>query len=311
MTHVLEDHLTAIEHKPIGISADKCAANLIKFFAFDHVGDLTYFRQKEFMEWCSREKGHSIGYIGFMLGIVSAAVHRAHEKGELLYCPKIYSGLQRIADALDEPVPEAAEYARPIEEIAALLDAIKYDHVFRFVMLGLNTLARPAAIMDLTRFQVNRRDGLVNLNPAGRKQTKKYRPTIPISKTLDGWLEIWDGDHLIQHGKRRVYNCRGGLRRASDNAGIQRVNQYTFRHTMAKVGRQKGVPIDQIAMMLGHKRPGYGMTERYTKYDPTYLRDMVRAIDSYFEELQDLTARRVLPPKIALQVRAVPANDWR
>ena len=52
-----------------------------------------------------------------------------------------------------------------------------------------NTLARPEAILELKLFQVNLDDRLITLNPPGREQTKKRRPTLPITDTLFPWLE--------------------------------------------------------------------------------------------------------------------------
>ena len=51
-------------------------------------------------------------------------------------------------------------------------------------MISLNTLARPDAVLDLSPAQVDFKRRLIKLNPDGRKQTKKYRPVVPISETL-------------------------------------------------------------------------------------------------------------------------------
>ena len=60
-------------------------------------------------------------------------------------------------------------------------------------MISLNTLARPDAVLDLGPAQVDIKRRLIKLNPDGRKQTKKYRPVVPISETLLPWLEQCDG----------------------------------------------------------------------------------------------------------------------
>ena len=57
------------------------------------------------------------------------------------------------------------------------------DHVLMFCLVACNTLCRPGANLDLTLSQCDLEHGLVNLNPPGRRQTKKHRPTVPMSFT--------------------------------------------------------------------------------------------------------------------------------
>src|SRR5439155_10155079 len=73
-----------------------------------------------------------------------------------------------------------------------------HENLFRYVVIALNTWARPSAILELSiAAQVDFKAGLVRLNPPGRKQTKKVRPAIPLTDNLRGWLEDWNIDHPI------------------------------------------------------------------------------------------------------------------
>lgn len=56
--------------------------------------------------------------------------------------------------------------------------------VYRFIALALNTASRKSALLGLTRGQVDMAGGMIHLNPAGRQQTKKHRPRVPISDAL-------------------------------------------------------------------------------------------------------------------------------
>ena len=69
----------------------------------------------------------------------------------------------------------------------------KVPHLLRFCIISLNTLARPDAVLDLSPMQVDIKRRLIKLNPDGRRQTKKYRPVVPISETLLPWMEQCDG----------------------------------------------------------------------------------------------------------------------
>jgi integrase len=65
-----------------------------------------------------------------------------------------------------------------LDELAALLDAPMPEHLFLFCLLALSTLSRPAALLELTPEQYDQEDGIVDLNPPGREQTKKHRPMV-------------------------------------------------------------------------------------------------------------------------------------
>jgi hypothetical protein len=51
----------------------------------------------------------------------------------------------------------------------------------------------------------------------------------------------------------------------------------TLRHTAARWNRLHGVPADEVAQQLGHRK--LGMTGVYTEYDPEYLRAACAALD--------------------------------
>jgi len=58
-----------------------------------------------------------------------------------------------------------------------------------FLLIAANTLARPGAILDLAPCQFDSAHRLLDLNPAGRPQNKKFRPIVPVTSTLMPWLE--------------------------------------------------------------------------------------------------------------------------
>ncbi len=43
--------------------------------------------------------------------------------------------------------------------------------------------------------------------------------------------------------------------------------------------RKESVPAWETAMQLGHKMPGFSMTERYSAWDPSYLSQASEALD--------------------------------
>ena len=71
----------------------------------------------------------------------------------------------------------------------------------------------------------------------------------------------------------------------------EKVVPYTIRHTNLRRG---GVDPWEVAGMLGHKVREFRTTERYARFDPSYLSGAITAIDEYFEELQPLVKIRLI-----------------
>lgn len=86
------------------------------------------------------------------------------------------------------PEAEPRERLLTIAEAQALFAAAIEPHQFMYLMVAFALAARPAAILELTTFQIDYGARLIRLNPAGRAQNKKRRPTLPICDALLPWL---------------------------------------------------------------------------------------------------------------------------
>ncbi len=251
------------------------------YFAGATVSELTVQRQEQFIHHLE-EQGCSKGYIGRILGVGKAALNRARKCGEIGTVPYILTGskgreCQRILS---------------LEEAAALFNAVDAEHMLMYLLLAFNTLARPEAILELRRSQLDMDNRLIHLNPFGREQTKKRRPTVPITDTLIPWLQTGQADVLVAWRGKPLGSVKKGFRRLRERAGLSAdVVPYTVRHTMATELRKRAVPAWEVAGFLGHKTEG--VTERYAKFAPDYLSLAIQAIDRYFLELQPLVKRQL------------------
>lgn len=91
------------------------------------------------------------------------------------------------------------------KQMAAFIDAIEDEHVFRFAIIELNTWARPEAVFELNvKKQVDFERRIIKLNQDGRRQTNKVRPTITLTDNLLGWLKTWNREWPIhdEYGER-------------------------------------------------------------------------------------------------------------
>lgn len=231
--------------------------------------------QERFVEWLYG-RGASKGYVSRILSVGRAAINRAYKRGEI----------ERTIHVLDVSVGEVDPKGRPLakEEVHGLLNACgdRQQHIRLFIVLMLGTLARPDAIRELTYEQIDFVNGLVHLNPKGRVQTKKYRPTVKLPDTLRGLLDPKGSGYVVKWAGEQVKSIKTAWREIRDKAGLDKsVNPYSLRHTMARHLRAAGVPPWEVAAQLGHKAAGYSITERYASHSPDYLQKAVQAIDEY------------------------------
>lgn len=142
-----------------------------------------------------------------------------------------------------------------------------------FVELALGIAARRGAIENLRKDQVDLESGLIHLNPKGRLQTKKRRPTVPVPDRLQGMLawaiEHMPGPFVLGHNGP----IRMAFAMACERAGLDGVTAHTLRHTWATWAAQRGVPLIEIAAVLGDR---YETVERnYLHWTGEYLKRAV------------------------------------
>lgn len=268
---------------PSGEAVSHHAARIIDYFGNISVADCTLDEQEGFVRSLVDDE-LSPGYVRRILTTLRAALQRAYKRGEIDRVPFVQ---------LPEKVPPMRQARKlNVSEVAALITAAaaQSDRLLMFMLLSLNTAARPSAIYDLTVDQVNVDDRLIDLNPPGRAQTKKHRPVLPITDSLLPWVRRAmaesESGHLIEYQGKPVKSLKKAFAKAVTTAGLERaerVTPYSLRHTMGKALRSAGVPRWEVEGILGHAG---GTTEIYAEYDPDHLAAAARAIDSYLTEVQ-------------------------
>jgi integrase len=217
----------------------------------------------------------------------SALIH-AVKHGILESAPHIFS--------IETPQEKEARppLGRPlsIEEMAAFFDVIKQPHLMVFTLILANTLTRPIAALELRRNQYDHLRNIVDLNPAGRVQTKKRRPVIPVTPTLKPWLEmpISNSDTYVAYNGASISAFRGTWVNTVKRAGLDTgVTPYSFRHGMARLLRLRGIHLDDLGAFLGHRHQGARETTRiYAPDNPDQLRHVADAIEGIMEEVRKL-----------------------
>jgi integrase len=187
---------------------------------------------------------------------------------------------------------EPRERVLSLAEAASLFRAATQPHELMYLALAFGTAARPEAILELASFQVDVERRLIRLNPPGRRQNRKRRPTIPICDSLLPLLRNLPAGPVVSYQGRALGSFRSAFARLKARAAeaapsIADASPYTIRHTVATELRSRGVPVWEVAGFLGHVS-GYKTTERYAKFGPDHLSGVVRALDAYFADLWSL-----------------------
>ena len=149
-----------------------------------------------------------------------------------------------------------------------------------FLAICLYTAARAGAVLELTWDRIDLAAGLIDL---GRAAGGKGRAIVPIGgRLLPILTEARAGAtcaYVIEHGGKPVASVKTGTRAAARRAGLPGVTPHVLRHTAATWMAMAGVPMVEIARLLGHRNSR--ITERvYSKHSPDYLRRAVDALSA-------------------------------
>ncbi|WP_323797259.1 hypothetical protein [Nisaea sp.] len=181
------------------------------------------------------------------------------------------------------------------------------EHQFWFLFGMLNTGARPAAVLELGRNQVEWDHQLEHLNPPGRRQQlRKLRPSIRISNCLWDWMHYRDNwEHWVGYGQNNqpIANMKNMAKRVRAELGWEEYCTYSIRHFVsthlyARM-RANGVADakQQLAYVLGHSGELNSTTDRYIKYSPDFMSAPIDAVDDLMKDIQEHTKYELFAPK--------------
>ena len=155
------------------------------------------------------------------------------------------------------------------------------DSLHAFLIGSICTVARPSSVIDICvapeRSQWAQRHPLLDLNPAGRVQTKKFRPILPVLPLLNRWLEEEYATYIALAPEKRagrgwLVNYHGRAIKSVDRAWdtmLAELNlpngrewrSYILRHSLATIVRNRGASAWDLQGFMGHRSPS--QTEVY------------------------------------------------
>lgn len=197
-----------------------------------------------------------------------------HLKTAINYCER-----SKLVNPMDVPYiplpPKPAPRERWLDkkEIKALKQAVKsFSRADTFVRIALATGGRKRAIETLTWKQVNFETNMITFAD-GSVETNKKRPTVPMQSGLREYLEqlytiqdVINNEGFVLENDKSV---RATILAAARRAGIKGVSPHVFRHTWATHASMNGVPLNEIARILGDSI--VTVEKVYAKFQPGYL----------------------------------------
>lgn len=159
-------------------------------------------------------------------------------------------------------------------------------NLLRYLRLAVATWARPDALYEVQpERQWHSAAGVLDLNPPGRRQTKKYRPTVVIAKQMRPWLDQAKGPFIPVStiaGPWDKMRTELGLP-GNGEAGVKLI-----RRSMATLGRKRMGEANwpQGKMMLGHVKAD--TSDIYALPDPANLGLALAATESIIDDIEKL-----------------------
>lgn len=199
-------------------------------------------------------------YLATLKALFKAAVAYGHCRTNPAAEVRMLKEDQKVPDALTEVQAEAL-----LRECS--------DEIRPAVTVAVDTGLRRSELFSLTWTDVDLEEGKL---------------TVRKSKTGD-FRVVWLADRaravLTELKNRKVVDVRvfpftdisAGVAAAGRRAGIGHVHMHQLRHTFATRLRDRGVPLDRIKELLGHRT--MQMVLRYAKARPEQTREAVAALN--------------------------------
>jgi integrase len=209
------------------------------------------------------------------LGILRAGINHAHRSGRLT---------RIVAVELPDGAEPRDRWLTRKDAAALLRSALREPrvrlHLPLFILIGLYTGQRKAAILSLRWSQVHLDSAIIDFNAPGERRSKKRRARLPIPRRLLGHLlrarrRGSDLGFVINENGARLKDIKRGFSSACDRAELEDVTPHVLRHTCATWLMQRGVSLWEAAGYLNMTPET--LQRVYGHHHPDFLRSAAEA----------------------------------
>jgi len=203
-------------------------------------------------------------------------------------------------------VTRSPSYRADIPMLAAMFRYAmqpRRGNLLAFLRFSVATWARPDAALDAstdpTRGQWNSQARVFNLNPVGRRQTKKRRATVPVPECVGQWLDTITGpvcpQELSKATWRRMQAALGLP--FEGQAGMKLIRRSMMTLARKRLGEEHWI---QGRMMAGHV--SMTVSDIYALPDPANLGRVLAVTQGIIEEIEALApgALVAVPQKLRI-----------
>lgn len=261
-----------------------------------------------------RSLGHIEGCVRQLAAAINAtpgqaAQFKAEQPKNVSRSPTFRADVSTLAKmfqfCIDPPPPDGRQWSA---KERAMVVASRLE-LLRYLRMAVATWARPDAIFDFRPSQWYPAARVLDLNPAGRRQTKKHRPKIPVACQFEPCL-----DEMIakpgNEGRSRYLmksTVRHGWDRMRRHLGLPsggEAGEKLIRRSMATIARRRVGEANWVQgkAMLGHVR--FEISDIYAIPDPANLGLALSATENIIDEIETLC-----PGAFALKCDAGVANN--
>jgi len=156
-------------------------------------------------------------------------------------------------------------------------------NLLRYLRAAVATWARPEEITDLRADQWISEAGVLDLNPPGRRQTRKYRGVVPVPHQFAPHLAVVRGNYLPIANIRGAWDTMRkeiGLPSKRGEAGWKLIRRSVSTLARRRIGEEHW---RQGEIMLGHVRAS--TSDIYALRDPANLGRALAATESIIDDI--------------------------
>lgn len=191
----------------------------------------------------------------------------------------------------------------------ALAPKKRRENLLAFLRISILTMARPDAVHDASsdpsRRQWDRQHAVFNLNPDKRRQTKKYRATVPIARQGIWLFESAPGPLVKGSAKKAMAAMAGKLGLPGEGEAGLKLIRRSVAHIVRTRLEAAEKPIDQLEVFLGHRVVG-SVSELYAPFSPSYLQTVKGVLEGVLDELEALAPGAFLDTNSTRPDKVIP-----
>ncbi len=152
-------------------------------------------------------------------------------------------------------------------------EAMKWPHLYRFIVIGFATGTRSGAIVKLKWEWIDLKRGVMRRKAYGEADTNKKAPPVRLGRSLIRLMRKWrkaDGrcEYVIHIDGKPVKKLRRTWAQAAMAAGLEWATPHMMRHSRASWLMQEGVDMWEAAGHLGMSMEI--LTKVYAKHHPDW-----------------------------------------